>query len=135
MVDGNCMGRCYRSYSMTYKYFTEKELACKCCGENKMDPSFMGTLEDIREDTGFPFIVTSAYRCPEYNEKVSSTGPAGPHTTGRAIDISANSLQKYMITEAALVYNIARIGIGKTFIHLDNLTELDGFPENRIWTY
>jgi len=121
-----------------YKYFTEEELKCKCgCEEEAMDSSFMILLEDLRAEVGTPFIVTSAYRCPEYNLHVSSTGENGPHTTGKAIDIRANSRLKFEIIEALFANNInvGRIGVGKDFIHLDSLSSEEGFPHNVIWTY
>ena len=121
---------------ISYKYFTEDELRCKCgCGKADMDSWFMDLLEEIREEVGEPFIVTSAYRCPEYNNKVSSTGLGGPHTTGRAIDIKANSSLKYKISIASYKEGITRFGIGKSFIHIDNLKEVDLFTEEVIWTY
>ena len=118
-----------------YKYFTEEELKCKCgCDNAAMDPLFMEKMDTLRETCGFPFVVTSAYRCPEYNNKVSTTGLNGPHTTGKAIDIAANSHQKYKIIKN-LDSSIKRFGIAKTFIHIDNLSAGEGFPEEVIWTY
>ena len=119
-----------------YKYFTEDELGCKCgCGKADMDPTFMDDLENIREYIGEPFIVTSAYRCPEYNNEVSTTGLTGPHTTGKAIDIKANSSLKYSIISAAGYVGMIRFGIGKSFIHIDSLRKEDGFSEAVMWTY
>ena len=43
-------------------------------------------LQTARENLG-PLQITSAYRCPSHNDSVSSTGMAGPHTTGLAVDI------------------------------------------------
>ena len=48
------------------KYFTEKELACQHCGEEGIDHEFMGVIEELREELGFPFVVTSGYRCAEH---------------------------------------------------------------------
>jgi zinc D-Ala-D-Ala carboxypeptidase len=46
-------------------YFKPKELACKCgCGTNEFDPDFQVTLNAIREECGFAFPLSSAYRCP-----------------------------------------------------------------------
>lgn len=118
------------------KYFTEDELKCKCgCNQNLITPSFLDKLDRIREECGFPFRVTSAYRCPPHNNNISSTGLTGPHTTGRAIDIATNSRQKFKIMEAARREGITRFGIAKGFIHIDDLTTQDGFDEEVIWTY
>lgn len=119
-----------------YKYFSDEELKCKCgCNESKMDDEFMQKLIRIREDCGFPFSLSSAYRCPEHNNAVSSTGLTGPHTTGHAVDIKANSRQRYKVMEAARKVGFTRFGIAKSFIHIDDLTVSDGFDEEVIWTY
>ena len=118
-----------------YEFFTEQELTCKCCGENHMDELFMRKVVRIRAKLGFPFSVNSAYRCPEHNNNVSSTGLDGPHTTGRALDIKANSRQKALIMRAAAEEGMTRFGIAKSFVHFDDLTGGDGFDESVIWTY
>lgn len=111
-------------------------LVCSCgCKRMEMDSLFMNKLDAIREECGFPFRVTSGYRCPVHNAKVSSTGERGPHTTGRAIDIAApTSHMRLAIMEAAQRRLFRRFGIAKTFIHIDDLQESDGFPEG-IWSY
>jgi hypothetical protein len=40
----------------------------------KMNDDFMQKLIALREHLAFPFIVSSAYRCPSHNEKVGATG-------------------------------------------------------------
>ena len=122
-----------------WKYFdpaTDAMLTCSCgCGRMEMDDLFMAKLDAIREECGFGFRVTSGFRCPKHNNNVSSTGERGPHTTGRAIDIAApSSSMRLAIMEAAQRQQFRRFGIAKTFIHLDDLRESDGFPEG-IWSY
>ena len=118
-----------------FSYETDSMLACSCCEKRGMNDNFMRTLDRIREKAGVPFVVTSGYRCDLHNNSVSSTGFDGPHTTGRAVDIQANSREKALIMKAAMGEGFARFGVGKSFIHLDNLTEPDGFSENVIWAY
>ena len=111
------------------------KLACSHCGAMHMDDFFMKLLDEIRRDAGFPFHITSGYRCPYYNNEVSSTGLSGPHTTGRAVDVAANnSAMRKKIIKSAFKNGIERIGIAKTFIHIDNLLATDGFPEG-VWPY
>ncbi len=85
-----------------YKYFSEEELTCNCgCGRQEMDDDFMQVMDSIRENLGYPLIVTSAYRCPEYNNRVSTTGYNGPHTTGKALDIAISGEKAFwLILEA-----------------------------------
>lgn len=122
-----------------WKYFDpsiDTKLRCSCgCGRMEMNDTFMKKLDSVRERAGFGFRVTSGYRCPTYNSKVSSTGERGPHTTGRAVDIAAaSSTMRLAIIEAAQKEGFRRFGVAKTFIHLDDLKESDGFPEG-IWSY
>lgn len=124
-----------------FKYFTDAELACKCGEINcsyrntSMNDCFMNTIISIREHAGFPFVVTSALRCPAYNKKISSSQSInGPHTTGRAIDILCNREKCYTILELAFKNGMTGIFLNQKgadhsrFIHLDNLTSADGFP-------
>ena len=120
--------------SRYFNYESDKKLACDCCGVKGMEPSFLELLDHIRDEVG-PMTVTSGYRCAAKNMETSSTGASGPHTHGRAVDIRANSDMRYRILAAAMKQGITRFGIANSFIHIDNLSSLDGFPEDRIWTY
>ncbi len=119
-----------------YKYFTADELKCKCCNRERMDEDFMHIIEQIRDGAGFPFPISSAYRCPEHNKKVSSTGEKGPHTTGKAIDIRVSHERAHKVLELALMYNIMGIGVSQKgqhsirFIHLDMARDF-----KRLWSY
>jgi zinc D-Ala-D-Ala carboxypeptidase len=126
-----------------YKYFKLAELKCKCgqCSSTgeEMNHSFMQKIEALRAQLNFPFAITSAYRCPTHNTIVSSSGMNGAHTTGRAIDIAIARQNAYRLVEAALSIGLTGIGVNQKgasrFIHLDDLTESDGFPRPTIWSY
>jgi zinc D-Ala-D-Ala carboxypeptidase len=125
-------------------YFTPDELRCHC-GEckstgNEMDHIFMERLISLREDADFPFIISSAYRCPIYNAKIAHTGICGPHTTGKAVDIKINELQAYELLRLACIHAFTGIGISQKdsldsrFIHLDML-DAPEYPRPRVWSY
>lgn len=121
---------------MNWKHFNFKEFECKCgCNSNDIDAGFVDKLDKLRDELGFPFIITSGYRCPEYNNKISSTGLAGPHTTGRATDILANRLNAIKILSAAYDAGFKGFGVNQKgkgrFIHLDDIDRQ--FPT--IWSY
>ena len=122
---------------MSYEYFSSKELQCKCgCGKQEMNEAFMTKIVEGRRESSFPWTVTSAYRCPEYNKEVSFTGYDGPHTRGRAIDIKVNnSKQRAFIIDVFKRLGFTRIGIAKDFVHGDDLTWEDGFPTDVVWVY
>lgn len=128
---------------MTWRHFKLDEFACRgidCCGgKNLMSTAFVDMLDDLRDACGFPLPVTSGYRCPEYNAKVSSTGLTGPHTTGRAADLGVSRKQAYEVLSWAFRLGFTGIGVKQTgdgrFIHLDNLPAAEGQPRPTIWGY
>ena len=105
-----------------------------------MDDGFMRDLDRLRAVVGFPLAVSSGYRCPAYNARLSSTGAAGPHTTGKAVDVPLVGSKALKLVETAASLGFTGIGINqrgphnKRFIHLDKLTPQEG-PRPWIWSY
>ena len=101
------------------KNFTTDEMKCPCCGKCEMDDEFMQALQGVRSKCGFGFKVNSAYRCSEYNAKVSKN-TRGQHSTGQAVDVSMKDRYKRfaLIKEAMECGFFKDIAIAKTFIHL-----------------
>jgi uncharacterized protein YcbK (DUF882 family) len=127
------------------KHFKPAEFACRCgeCGSdgNEMNLDFVDSLDQLRERLGYPMTITSGYRCPAYNERISTTGKDGPHTTGRAADVLISGEQAFrLVQQCSLGGWMSGIGIKqkgpheKRFIHLDDLAGPD-HPRPRIWTY
>ena len=85
--------------------------------------------------------VTSGYRTPEHNRRVSRTGYEGPHTTGRAVDVAAFGERALRIVRIALAHGFTGIGLKQNgphhlrFVHLDDLAGDHRTPRPRIWTY
>lgn len=119
-------------------YFKPKELACRHTGEEGFDPDFLKTLNAIREECGFSFALSSAYRSPEHPIEARKE-VKGAHTHGKAVDILASGENALEIIRVAQKHGIQRIGIQQKgsgrFIHLDACTEDDGFPCPAIWSY
>ena len=119
---------------ITAKYFQEKEFknCAPACSLQDMNQEFINVLDQIREKAGIPLVVNCAYRTAEHEKKQGRTGTSS-HTLGCAVDIRAyDSGVKYKIVQAALQCGITRIGIAKTFIHLDTSKTHD---QNVIWLY
>ena len=122
-----------------FKNFTETEMRCPCgCGRADMQDSFMDRLQQIRNGHARPMRVTSGFRCPDYNERISSTGRTGPHTTGRAADIAVSGESAYHLLGSAYALDMRGIGLKQhgpplgRYMHLD---DLGGRIRPRIWTY
>ena len=113
-----------------YKYFTEKEMRCKCGCGGLPKPELMEKLDRLREMYGRPIRVTSGFRCKSYNTKIGGA-PTSRHTTGEAVDISANSADKYSLIQLGYLLGFGGIGVDKVFLHLD----IRPTEEGRVWVY
>lgn len=64
-------------------------------------------------------LITSAWRSVEYNKSVGGVED-GSHTTGEAFDVQVKtSSVRFFVVSCALAAGFPRVGIAKTFIHLD----------------
>lgn len=116
------------------RYFNESEFqACTpSCKRSQINDASLARLDLCRSIAKTPFILSSAYRSREYEISKGRSG-TGAHTEGRAFDIRcADSSKRMLIVRAALEVGFTRIGIGKTFIHLDDSPNL---AQNVIWLY
>ena len=122
--------------------FTPDEFACKCgCGRADMDATFMKKLQMVRDEFG-PMIIASGFRCPAHNAKVSSTGEAGPHTTGKAADIRCSGYDAHRLMMLAGKHLFSGLGVSQKgshssrFVHLDQLEpgEAKG-ARPWVWSY
>ena len=113
--------------------FSHSEVACKCDGHckgaAKISPDLMGRLQQMRDTIGGPIRITSGVRCRKHPE--SRTSPTSSHVpndlgdiegkVGHAVDIAAvGSGRRFRLLAAAIAAGFTRIGIGKSFLHLDN---------------
>jgi len=106
------------------KYFKEIEY--------NMNEDFLALLDEAREFAGIPFVINSAYRSIEHNERVGGK-PSSSHLKGLAVDIRANdSTTRGVVLDALRGVGFTRIGIGKTFIHVDMDYDKD---QNVTWLY
>lgn len=122
-----------------FSYATDPMLACPHCKHKGIEPDFLFRLDGLRDAVGFPLRVSSGYRCPAHNARVSSTGEDGPHTTGRAVDLAVTHWQAYQVVAAAVKLGFTGIGVKQhdtgRFIHIDDLQADVGRPRPTIWSY
>lgn len=121
-----------------YKYFSTEELKCQHCGADGMNETFMVKVEALRWELGFPFVVTSAYRCKDHIIERKKKTP-GAHATGHAIDIAVRGDKAYKLLDAALRVGMTGIGVNQKgnnrFIHLDDLEWDEDRPRPWVWSY
>ena len=123
------------NWNEEWENFSPDEVKCSHCGELKIDEELMDLIQEARETLG-PLRITSGYRCSEHNNNISSTGPTGPHTTGKALDIATSNSQQRKELIDYFATKVSGLGIAKSFIHIDLLTDEDGFDARpNCWTY
>ena len=117
-----------------WKNFKLEEFKCSCCGLIDINSDLLDLLQTAREVVG-PLQITSAYRCPEHNNNVSSTGLSGPHTTGKSVDIHVSNSQHRKQLIDYFTNKVTGLGIAKTFIHIDILTSDEVPHRPNCWIY
>jgi len=124
-----------------YPNFTEKEFLCQCgCGRADMDQDFIDRLQAMRSSVGFALRVTSGFRCPDHNERVSSSGRTGAHTTGKAADIHVWGEDAHTVLKQAMTLftgvGVAQKGATQSrFIHVDSIKPGQDKPRPTVWSY
>jgi hypothetical protein len=117
-----------------------REWACKGTGKIVIVEAFLDLFEKLRLMHGKPLVIASGYRSPEHNVTVSTTGDAGPHTTGQAVDIRIYGADALSLVGLALGLGFTGIGLQQKgpqvgrYVHLDSLAAPD-YPRPNIWTY
>ncbi len=99
--------------------FWQHEFECSCerCNEVKIDMDHVRRLQKLREDLASPIYITSAYRCPEYNEEVGGADNS-QHKYGTATDIKVKDMEASEVADACEHFK----GLGRydTFTHVDS---------------
>lgn len=100
---------------------------------SQMSLDFVRKLDKLREAVKMPLFIQSGYRTADHNGALKDSVDGSAHTTGHAADIAAlSSGTKFKIVEAALRLGFRRIGIGRTFVHIDDdITK----PQDVVWLY
>jgi len=104
-------------------HFWKSEFRCPCkkCRRKKVriNQLLIFKLEMLRVALGNkPVIINSGIRCPEENKKVEGA-PNSAHLTGEAADIRIKGMKPIDIGLAAEKIKGLRIGIARTYVHLD----------------
>ena len=102
-------------------------------GKN-MNRDLIEILEVIRSRVGRSITISSGYRTASYNALPKIGGkPDSAHLRGLAVDIIVeNSFARYSILDQAVKNGVRRLGIAKTFLHLDLDPTL---PRGVAWLY
>lgn len=118
---------------------TQKEFMCRCghCPEssgNNMEKEFLEKVYKARGDCGFPFVVSSGWRCANHKSERNKATP-GTHNKGIAVDLQASGARAKALLSKGLAMKFGGLGVnqkgdrGGRFVHWD-----DG-NTGRLWTY
>lgn len=109
-----------------YKYFIESEVV-------GLKPELILLLDKMRGECGFPFKINSGFRTEAQNNSLSDSVKDSAHLSGLAVDLSCtDSNRRFRLLQVAFNNGIRRIGVGKTFIHIDISNTL---PNDVVWDY
>lgn len=112
-----------------------------CCNPSSdikdLHPVLYSMLEDMEKDLGFELCIHSAYRSLEYDKSKGRSGDSC-HCEKLAVDIHCmvNNV-RFKLVRAAIKVGFNRIGIGRTFIHLDIGAEYSSKNKSSdvLWLY
>lgn len=109
--------------------FNSSEFDCHgdgCCTKTMINPKLIEFLQKIRDHFGKKITITSGYRCPIHNSKVSRAKNS-LHTTGDAADFTVEGTAPREVAQFAESMGIKGIGLYETdsdghFVHIDTRT-------------
>lgn len=103
-------------------HFKSQEFACKCgCGASEVNPKLIELLEQIREVTENPIVITSGRRCEAHN-KACKGKPKSQHLYGNAADITCKGFtprRLAQLIEKRFSAEVGGMGVYKNFVHVD----------------
>lgn len=89
------------------------------CEVSQLHRSLVDAVIMAQKMAGFQFTITSGFRSQAYERSKGRQGTSS-HCKGLAVDISTrDSHTRFKVVAACLYAGIPRIGIGKTFVHVD----------------
>ena len=99
------------------KDFTEEEFECPCCGKVKISFPLVELLQQLRDVIKKPVIVTSGYRCQQYNRNVGGYVHS-KHMEGKAADIKVSDMTPKYLAEWGASMFFKRVGIYPNHVHV-----------------
>ena len=99
--------------------FNREEYACKCgCGRADIKDHLAAKVQSVRDILGRPISINSGIRCIKHNGNIGANETSS-HVGGWAADLGyAGSRERFeLLTAVTQVFD--RIGIARTFIHVD----------------
>ena len=104
-------------------HFSKKEFDCQCgCVTGEISMELVQKLEKARLDYGSGMRINSGIRCLEHNRKIGSKDTSS-HIKCVAADVGCTNMEDRLKLLSILLKYFKRVGINKSFIHVDVDTE------------
>lgn len=121
-------------------YFVPAEFECRCGCKGMPKNELIRKMVQLRAAIGRPIVITSGYRCPNYNAHVSNSGEDGPHTRGLAADVRTRGPAALELIKEAINLGFTGFGIAqkgaRRYVHLDLVQPGDEqILRPMIWSY
>ena len=100
------------------KNFDDSEFVCPCCNGGIISEILVDKLQQLRDLINKPIIISSGYRCQQYNKSIGGYSHS-PHLTGEAADIKIRGISPIAIASIAQRIPHIRIGIYPNHVHID----------------
>lgn len=113
------------------------KLWCEHGSWESINPETKRLIADLESKLGRSMSSNSGYRCPDCNRAVGGAQNSA-HIRGQAFDINCDSdKDRAELIEAVIFLRPMdfRIGIAKTFVHIDTGRAEDGYNSPRLWVY
>jgi len=120
---------------MDLQYFRLEEFRSpdEIGSERRMCGDFLFMLDEARDIAQVPFRITSGVRSVAHNRACGGREDSS-HLRGKAADIACTtSAERFRIVAALIAVGFSRIGIGETFIHVDNDDQIK--TPGVVWLY
>ena len=112
--------------------FRRSEYQCQCgCRRDDIKDDLARRVQEVRNLVGQSITVTSGVRCEEHNADVGGSDTSS-HVGGWAADLRCDNSAHRQRLLAAVFQVFDRVGIAKTFIHVDVDTNK---PAAICWVY
>lgn len=133
------MVKAYKKGIQLSEHFNSNEFACQHCNIIKIDKALIDLLELLfKYMNAYKIIITSGYRCNDYELSLKGGVKNGYHTKGMAVDINVWKNGKERFTSQEICLALEDLGwnhgigiISNTAVHIDTRTNKYWFDERR----